>query len=194
MNSKIDPEIKDKINDCEISEEDMIKLIKDKLEYTCRRKLSEIFCENVISVNDETSFIKFAEILERYEYKGVPVLNGNEQIKGMVTWSDMLKLLLFYGSYGPKLMESESFIGIPSVKSIRSTSAITLKPDDTIEDAAHLMFEHNIQTIPIVENNKVVGIVGKKDILREILNIVKEITETESIKEMREICEQISNA
>lgn len=157
------------------AEEGRIKLLTEKLENVCKSKLSQIMNKNVVCVTDNTGFTEFAEILEKYEYKGVPVIDDKNKMVGIVTWSDMLKLLLFYSSYGKRAFDYDSFMGIPSVRSIRSDNPISLSPEDTLEDAAHLMFENNIQTIPIVNKDEVVGIIGKKDLIKEILKAINEV-------------------
>ena len=80
--------------------------------------------------------------------------------------------MIFHGPSGGRLVETGSFTGIPSIRALMSTNPITLSPDDTINDAASLMFEYGIQSIPVVEKKKVIGIVSKRDILNNICDVV----------------------
>ncbi|ODS41938.1 MAG: hypothetical protein MSIBF_00845 [Candidatus Altiarchaeales archaeon IMC4] len=155
-------------------EEKCLEAASEKFADMCKRKVGDMMSKEVVCVTDETNFLDFADMLEKYAYKGFPVVDNKDKIVGIVTWSDLLKLMLFHGCYGAKLVECSSFIGQSTIRAIRSNNAITLSPEDTIEEAAHLMFENNIQTIPIVENGRIVGIVGKKDIIKEILRILRQ--------------------
>ncbi|HEY8365430.1 MAG TPA: CBS domain-containing protein [Haloplasmataceae bacterium] len=69
------------------------------------------------------------------------------------------------------------------VKDIMSKSVITLKPYNTIKDAAVLMFEHNIGMIPIVDDdNHPIGLVTDRDmIVRGIAQNYDEKTSLEDI-------------
>ena len=50
------------------------------------------------------------------------------------------------------------------IKEIMTKSVASLNGDDTVEQAAHLMKEHNIGSIPICEGEKVIGIITDRDI------------------------------
>ena len=46
---------------------------------------------------------------------------------------------------------------------------VTIGPDDTLERAATLMHDENVSRLPVVENGRLVGIIGRTDILRAII-------------------------
>jgi CBS domain-containing protein len=46
---------------------------------------------------------------------------------------------------------------------------ITIDPDTSLEDIATLMVNNNIHTLPVLEGGRLVGIIGKEDILRTIM-------------------------
>lgn len=131
-------------------------------------KVKEIMSKDIITINENDEFLKFIDKIKEKDYFGFPVVNNYNEIVGIITQSDLLKLILFHGSRAAKMVETETFTGIPSIKYLMSAHPITLTPDDTIDDAAAVMGEYGIQCIPIVYDNLVVGIVGKKDILNKI--------------------------
>lgn len=61
---------------------------------------------------------------------------------------------------------------MPSIRSIMNLHPITLSPEDTVDEAAYLMFAHKIQSIPVVEDKRVVGMIGKIDIVGRILHMM----------------------
>jgi len=46
---------------------------------------------------------------------------------------------------------------------------LTVEPDTSLEDVATLMVRKNIHTLPVLENGKLVGIIGKEDVLRTLM-------------------------
>ena len=46
---------------------------------------------------------------------------------------------------------------------------ITVGPDASIEDIASLMIKHDIHSLPVLDQEKLVGIIGKEDILKTLL-------------------------
>jgi CBS domain-containing protein len=133
------------------------------------KRVSEIMSRDVVCVREDSSFLEFITDIEMYNYMAFPVVNEKDEIVGIISQTDLLKLILFYGPTGTRILKDEFFTGIPSIRSVMSLHPITLKPDDRITEAASLIFEHGIASIPVVEGKKVVGIVGKYDIIVEVL-------------------------
>ncbi|AFS79446.1 CBS domain-containing protein [Gottschalkia acidurici 9a] len=55
-------------------------------------------------------------------------------------------------------------------KDIMETSVITVDPDTTIEELAKVLTENNISGVPVVENEKIIGIVTEGDLLHKEVN------------------------
>jgi predicted transcriptional regulator len=55
------------------------------------------------------------------------------------------------------------------VLDIYTQDPVSVKPDSTIEEIATIMAEKNIHTLPVIENNNIIGIIGKKDIIRTLV-------------------------
>ena len=142
-------------------------------------KVSEIMSTHIDTINEDGEFLDFVDEIKSKGYLGFPVVNRYNELVGIVTWSDLLKLILFHGSRAAKMVETTSFTGTLSIRSIMSTHPLTLAPEDTLDDAAGLMAEYGIQTILVVENKTVVGIVAKKDILNKILETIDDLRSSE---------------
>lgn len=57
-----------------------------------------------------------------------------------------------------------------TVADVMSREPVTCGPDDTIEDAATLLHDHDLSRLPVVEDGRLVGIVARGDILRAIID------------------------
>jgi CBS domain-containing protein len=56
-----------------------------------------------------------------------------------------------------------------TVKEAMTLEPVTVSPETDIEDVAKLMVDKKYHTLPVVEDGKVVGIVGKEDVLKTLL-------------------------
>lgn len=54
------------------------------------------------------------------------------------------------------------------VKDVMTKQVVSLKPNDTVKDAAFLMKKHNIGSIPVCDNGKIIGIITDRDIVLRV--------------------------
>ena len=74
---------------------------------------------------------------------------------GIVTERDILRMVELHSE--PKLFE---------IKKIMSTPLVTINPNTDIEDAAKLMTKKRIKRLPVIENDRLVGIITSSDIMK----------------------------
>jgi signal-transduction protein with cAMP-binding, CBS, and nucleotidyltransferase domain len=111
--------------------------------------------ENVVTVKPSENVRRAAELMNEHEISCLIVVNGEKPI-GIVTERDMLNRII-YRSKPPEET---------TVNEIMTQSLITASPNMRAGDAAKLMIEHNIKKLPVVENQKLVGLVSLTDLLR----------------------------
>jgi predicted transcriptional regulator len=63
-----------------------------------------------------------------------------------------------------------------------TTEVITIRPDQSVEDAAELMARHGIKKLPVVENKKLLGIVTASDIVVIQPKLIQKIASLVSIR------------
>ena len=56
-----------------------------------------------------------------------------------------------------------------TVRDAMTPKPVTVNPDSSIETVAALMVDHNLHTLPVVENDRLVGVVGKEDVLKTLI-------------------------
>ncbi len=144
-------------------------------------KVKDIMTEKVIAVSPETSVKEIADILLKKKIGGVPVLDG-EKLVGIVTEEDLImkNVKLHFPTYIQLL---DAVIYLESLKKyeeelrkavgataqdVMTRDLVTISPEADIEEAATLMIERNISRLPVVENDKLVGIITRRDILKAI--------------------------
>ena len=140
--------------------------------------------ETVITVEPNTPLRDLALIFLDHNISGVPVVDTDGRVLGIATESDLIfhskrlkvpAVLPILDSFilldSPEKIEKElRKIGAASVEDIYSSPAITITPDTALDEIASLMTEKKIHTLPVVDDTgAMLGIVGKKDIIRTIV-------------------------
>jgi CBS domain-containing protein len=116
----------------------------------------------VIVAKENTNAEQISARLLAGEFNGVPVVDDNGAVVGIVTALDILKAI-----QGGKKKLNEML-----ARDIMTPNPSTVKKDAPIEEIVRIMVEKEIVLVPVVEenNNKLIGVVARLDILREKLN------------------------
>jgi len=131
----------------------------------------EIMNKNVIGTNPNASAREAAKIMSQYHIGSLLVLE-DKKIVGIITEGDILK----------KVVSKHKDLDEIKVSEIMTTKVVTIEPDKTIEDAVDLMLQNRIKKLPVVENEKVVGIVTASDIIVVEPKLIEAISSLISIK------------
>ncbi len=113
-------------------------------------KAREIMTRDVISILDEATVEDAARFLARNRISGLPVVNADGMLMGLVTEHDLI------AKQGRQVTD------------IMSRSVITVSPDTEVEEVQHLLTNQRIRRVPVIEDGKVVGIVSRSDLVRQI--------------------------
>lgn len=115
----------------------------------------------VIVAKENTNAEQISARLLAGEFNGVPIVDDNGAVVGIVTALDILRAI-----QGGKKKLNEML-----ARDIMTPNPSTVKKDAPIEEIIRIMVEKEIVLVPVVEdNNKLIGVVARLDILRENLN------------------------
>jgi CBS domain-containing protein len=144
----------------------------------------EIMTTEVIFVSPETDIAQAAGILLENRINGLPVVDSDGRLVGILCQSDLIAqqkslpiptLFTLLDGYIPltstKRLEQEvQKIAAIKVGDAMTHKPVTVKPDTRIEAIAALMVDKSFHTIPVLdESNRLVGIIGKEDILKTLI-------------------------
>ena len=106
------------------------------------------------SAAPDTPLSQVAELMESQDVGAIPILDG-DRLVGMITDRDIVVRAVAKDK-DPREMPS---------REIWSGELITVKPDQDLSDALHLMARHQVRRLPVVDNeNRLVGVVSQADI------------------------------
>ena len=148
----------------------------------------DIMTRNPITISPETEIAEAAKLLLEKNINGVPVMSGTGQLVGIVCQSDLIKqqkklpipsVFTLLDGFIPltsmKHLEKEvRKITSTTVAHTMTPNPVTVRSDMTIQEIAGLMVDKNFHTIPVVDEGKLVGIVGKEDVLRTMMSEEKD--------------------
>jgi len=137
-----------------------------------------------VTCQNEDTVSEAAREMKRKKISGMPVLDG-DRLVGVISESDVLRLLsgeeegqLWLPSpleilevpfrdllKWEKLLASVEDISKKKVSEVMHRDVRTIGPADSIEEAASIMTRHRINRLPVIENDKLVGIVTRGDII-----------------------------
>ena len=146
-------------------------------------KVKDIMTREIITVSPETEIVSAAKILLEKRINGLPVIDSSGRLAGVLCQSDLVaqqknipipSVFTLLESYVPltliKRIDKEvEKIAALKVKQAMTPNPVTVSPETDIEDVAKLMVDKKYHTLPVVEGDKVVGIVGKEDVLKTLL-------------------------
>jgi len=115
--------------------------------------LKDIMTTNVETVTIQDDVYKAATIMKKSDVGSVPVVDEHKHVIGMVTDRDIV-------IRGIAEKRSVSF----TINDVMTKNVVSGKPEMTVDDAAKLMAEHQIRRLPVIENNRLVGIVALGDL------------------------------
>src|SRR5712671_4162642 len=106
-----------------------------------------------VTVRDTDSVLTGLKRLVKEGISGAPVISADSQLMGMVTEFDLLLAIDHVGEDFPisRLMHRE---------------VVSIRPEASLEEARELILTHNYRRLPVVENNKVIGVLSRRDLLR----------------------------
>jgi CBS domain-containing protein len=146
-------------------------------------KAKDIMTKELITVSPKTEITKAAGILLEKGINGVPVVDSGRLV-GILCQSDLIaqqknlpipSVFAFLDGFIP-LRSAKHFekalkkIAATTVADSMTPDPVTVQPEASIEEIASLMVDKNLHTLPVVEGGKLVGIIGKEDVLKTLIS------------------------
>lgn len=123
----------------------------------------------VIGVNEQLK--KAEDILFSQKFKHLPVLQKGKLV-GIISKTD-IKRMSFADELGEDEFEADSAIfKMLTVGQVMINKPFTLNIDASVKDAAKILSEKEFRAIPILENEKVVGMVTTKDLIKYLVTLL----------------------
>ena len=127
---------------------------------------------NPITIEASVSVAKAQRLMREHGVHHLPVLSDSKLV-GIITFSDILEAFSFDNSR-QNPFEVNYTIAVLTVDELMTPDPVTIAPDDTVLEAADLMFQHDIGSLPVVEDSELVGIITNTDIFHLVVRMLAE--------------------
>jgi len=142
-------------------------------------KIKEVMIKKIITINKNQTLIEAARVLVKNNISGAPVVDSRGKLVGMLSEKDLFRAL--YPDVKDILKDVRLWLGKEKIKhrvetkrgilveNLMIKKIISIDPDAEILEAGSIMLTGKIHRLPVVKNKKLVGIVSRPDIFRNLL-------------------------
>ncbi|MFA4984596.1 MAG: CBS domain-containing protein [Candidatus Omnitrophota bacterium] len=143
-------------------------------------KVQDVMSRNVTHLAADTTVKEAAELLQKKQISGLPVMDANGRLVGMFTEKDILSHILpsyiekvgsFVYEENPKATKRKfGQLAEMTVSKLMRREVVTVNENVTLSEVARVMLTQKIRRIPVVDkDSRVVGIIARSDILRGLI-------------------------
>lgn len=131
--------------------------------------VSKIMSTDLVTVSYKDDLEKAEHLFKTHKIRHIPVVKGDE-LKGMISYTDLLRIS-FADAIGEDEMSIDSVVyNMFTIEQVMVKKVVSMPPTATIKEVAELLTQKNFHAIPIVDKNKLVGIVTTTDLLKFLLS------------------------
>ncbi len=132
-------------------------------------KIQSVMVSNPITIHEETSIQDAIVLMKENRIRHLPVVDRKKKLIGWVTLSDLKQGLM------------PAMLGDVSMSDLVNREPFTVSPDDDIEVAAKLVYQHKISGMPVVKDDELVGVITETDIFRTFIEMMGILTASSRI-------------
>ncbi|QJT08197.1 CBS domain-containing protein [Oceanidesulfovibrio marinus] len=144
----------------------------------------DIMTTDVVSVEPSSDTAEAVRLMLDNHYNGLPVIDSEGRLEGIICQSDLVakqkqvRLPSFFTILDsmiplsdPSSLERElQKVASSTVDGVMTRKVVTVTPDTPLDQVANLMVDKKLHTIPVVDAGKLVGVIGKEDVLRTLMD------------------------
>jgi CBS domain-containing protein len=142
----------------------------------------DVMTVNVISVSEDSPVHEIVGLLLKYRISAVPVVDGAQQVVGIVSEGDLLRPegTSHAATRRPWWLEAVFAGGTVAYEktpgrtadSVMTRNVLTVEEDTPLDEIAELLERHHIKRVPVLSDGKLVGIVSRANLLHGLANTI----------------------
>ncbi len=146
----------------------------------------QIMTRHVISITPETTIVEAANIMLQRHVSGLPVVDAAGKLVGIVSEGDFirrseigtqrkrgrwLKFILGPGKSATDFVHEHG----RKVAEVMTSDPLTVTEETPLEEIVELMEKNNVKRVPVMDGDKIVGIVSRANLLQAVASLAREI-------------------
>ncbi|GGG95699.1 membrane protein [Polaribacter pacificus] len=134
-----------------------------------RELVTKIMSNNLITVNLSNNLVEAEKLFKEYSIRHIPVVNG-AKIIGMLSLTDLLRIS-YVDSYGAGESEVDSTVySVLTIGQVMVKDIVSVSVTHTIKEVAEILAKNEFHALPVLDQDKLVGIVTTTDLLQYLLD------------------------
>lgn len=134
-----------------------------------RTPISEIMTKNVITLNHTDELETAEKLFKSHNIRHIPVVSG-DKIIGMLSYTDLLRI-----SFADAIDEEDDSVdtvvyNMFSIEQVMAKNLVSITSNTIIKEVAEILAKKEFHALPIVDNNKLVGIVTTTDLINYLID------------------------
>ncbi|MCK5563863.1 MAG: CBS domain-containing protein [Planctomycetes bacterium] len=122
-------------------------------------KIKNIMQTDLVIVRKNTPVTEALELIVKHKITGLPVVEKNMELVGIVSEKDLLCIAYQLITGTPTEMQNKT------VEAFMSKNITAFRPDDNLADTCQCFIENPFRRVPIVDGRKLVGLITRKDVI-----------------------------
>lgn len=129
----------------------------------------DIMTPNPITIRPESDYLAAIAIMRAGNFRRLPVVDAEGQLVGIVTYNDLLKVRAQQTAEASRQIAMQCDGVLVRVQEVMTSPVVSVPAEYPLEEAARVMIEHHITSLPVVEGGKVTGIITVTDIFKTLV-------------------------
>lgn len=133
-----------------------------------RTPVSKIMTSDVVTLNHSNGLETAEKLFKEHNIRHIPVVSG-DAIVGMLSYTDLLRI-----SFADAIDENESDVDTVvyemfTIEQVMAKNLVSVNSDTTIKEVAEILSKKEFHALPVVDDNKLVGIVTTTDLINYLI-------------------------
>ena len=135
-----------------------------------RTPISAIMTKDVITLNHTDNLETAEALFKKNNIRHIPVVSGNKII-GMLSYTDLLRI-----SFADAVDDNEQNVdtvvyNMFTIEQVMAKNLVSVTVNTTIKEVAEILAKREFHALPVIENDKLVGIVTTTDLINYLINL-----------------------
>src|SRR5690625_3336465 len=128
--------------------------------------VEQIMKTDVVTLPPTATIAEALKLLQKHRIRHIPIVNEDNNVVGIVSDRDVRDA-------SPSIFEKEATNSElkNELKTIMSHPVVTIHPLDFVEEIARIFYDEEFAALPVVRDNKLIGIVTEKDMLYTLIQL-----------------------
>ncbi|WP_078716877.1 CBS domain-containing protein [Paucidesulfovibrio gracilis] len=137
-------------------------------------KVKDLMSSPVFSLRQTDTLYSARELMQMQRIRHIPIVTSDNLFIGLITHRDLLSATISHLAEVDPETQREIDSGIP-IQEIMRTDLQSISPEAGLEEAAKVLLNHKYGCLPVVDNQRLVGILTEADFLKLTIQLLEAI-------------------